>query len=217
MSQIWMSHVTHMDEACHTYEYILSHIWVSHVTLINTFCHAYESGKNCCLLRIIVNYCQLQKRPMIWIWVQLLREFRHFEPQHRFFVPKTCTILVCFHPLNAPQNFNLIKWSEMETIYIPSQTTFLQFTHRLTESRSYPDSKQKNKQGLYQSHSMCDYMWHLWRSQNVTNSNLWPCLFLSIFFIFFSKTDLVTFWSQNVTNGQAFKCDWHKPVSVSVF
>jgi len=31
---IWMSHVTHMNESCHTYEWAMSHIWMSHVTHI---------------------------------------------------------------------------------------------------------------------------------------------------------------------------------------
>ena len=33
MSHIWMSHVTHMNESCHTYEWVMSHIWMSHVTM----------------------------------------------------------------------------------------------------------------------------------------------------------------------------------------
>jgi len=32
MSHIWMSHVTHMNESCHTYEGVMSHMWMSHVT-----------------------------------------------------------------------------------------------------------------------------------------------------------------------------------------
>ena len=41
------------------------------------------------------------KEPDDWIWMQLLGTFVHwhFAPQHRFFVPKNCTILVCFHGL----------------------------------------------------------------------------------------------------------------------
>jgi len=44
-----------------------------------------------------------QKRPTIWIWVQLLWAFGHghFEPQCRFLVPNNCAILVCFHPLTS--------------------------------------------------------------------------------------------------------------------
>jgi len=29
MSHIWMSHVTHINESCHTYEWVMSHIWMS--------------------------------------------------------------------------------------------------------------------------------------------------------------------------------------------
>jgi len=30
-----MSHVTHMNESCHTYEWVMSHVWMSHGTHIN--------------------------------------------------------------------------------------------------------------------------------------------------------------------------------------
>ena len=42
LSHIWMSHVTHMNESCHTYEWVMSHIWMSHVTHMNEVCHTYE-------------------------------------------------------------------------------------------------------------------------------------------------------------------------------
>ena len=58
MSHIWMSHVTHMNESCHTYEWVMSrrhaihlrHLvlrldtrWrMSHVTHMNESCHTYE-------------------------------------------------------------------------------------------------------------------------------------------------------------------------------
>jgi len=40
-SHIWMSHVTHVNESCHTYR-VMSHIWMSHVTHINQSRHTYE-------------------------------------------------------------------------------------------------------------------------------------------------------------------------------
>ena len=43
MSHLWMSHVTLMNESCHTYEWVMSHIWMSHVTLMNESCHTYET------------------------------------------------------------------------------------------------------------------------------------------------------------------------------
>ena len=42
MSHIWMSHVTHMNESCHTHEWVMSHTWMSHVTHINESCHTHE-------------------------------------------------------------------------------------------------------------------------------------------------------------------------------
>jgi len=46
LSHIWMSHVTHMDESCHPYEWViahvewvLSHIWMSHVPHVHVYTH----------------------------------------------------------------------------------------------------------------------------------------------------------------------------------
>ena len=39
---MWMSHVTLMDESCHTYEWVMSHSWMSHVTLMNESCQTHE-------------------------------------------------------------------------------------------------------------------------------------------------------------------------------
>jgi len=69
------------------------------LTIIAIFLCVELSYTDCSLIWIMADYCRPQKRRMIWIWVQLLQEFLHFESQHRFFVPKNCTILVCFHPL----------------------------------------------------------------------------------------------------------------------
>ena len=37
-----MSHSTHMNEACLTYEWVMSHIWMSHVTRMNESFHTHE-------------------------------------------------------------------------------------------------------------------------------------------------------------------------------
>jgi len=37
-----MSHVTHMNGSCHTYEWVMSHIWMSHVTHMNVSYHTYK-------------------------------------------------------------------------------------------------------------------------------------------------------------------------------
>ena len=42
MSHIWMRHVTHLNEACHTCEWGMSHRWMRHVTHVNEACHTYE-------------------------------------------------------------------------------------------------------------------------------------------------------------------------------
>ena len=63
MSYIRMSHVTHMNESCHTYEWVMAHIWMGHVThewviphiwlshvthaLLSHVTHIYESCHTC--------------------------------------------------------------------------------------------------------------------------------------------------------------------------
>jgi len=42
MSHIWMSHVTHMNESCNSYEWVTSRIWMSHVTYMNASYHTHE-------------------------------------------------------------------------------------------------------------------------------------------------------------------------------
>jgi len=51
-SHVWMSHVTVMNESCHTCEWVTSHLWMSHVTiwmshviLMNESHHTYECVK----------------------------------------------------------------------------------------------------------------------------------------------------------------------------
>jgi len=42
MSHVRMSHVTHTNVSCHTYECVMSHIQMSHVTRTNVSCHTYK-------------------------------------------------------------------------------------------------------------------------------------------------------------------------------
>jgi len=42
VTNIWMSHVTHMDKSCHTYGWVMSHMWMSHVKHVKESCHTYE-------------------------------------------------------------------------------------------------------------------------------------------------------------------------------
>ena len=42
MSNVSMSHVTHMNVSCHAYKWVVWHVWMSHVTYMNESCHTYE-------------------------------------------------------------------------------------------------------------------------------------------------------------------------------
>ena len=41
-----MSHVSHMNESCLWYEWVMSLIWMSHVSHMKKACHTYEWGKD---------------------------------------------------------------------------------------------------------------------------------------------------------------------------
>jgi len=43
MSRMWRSHVTQMNESCHTYEFVLAHRRMSHVTHRNESCRIWTS------------------------------------------------------------------------------------------------------------------------------------------------------------------------------
>jgi len=45
---IWMSHVTHTNESCQTYESVTSHVWMSYVTHMNESCGTYECVLHMC-------------------------------------------------------------------------------------------------------------------------------------------------------------------------
>ena len=47
-SHISMSHVTYINESCHTYQWVMSHIPFSHATHMNESCHMYQWVKTSC-------------------------------------------------------------------------------------------------------------------------------------------------------------------------
>ena len=48
MSHVRMSHVTHINESCHTYEWVMSHIWRIRDTHMKESCYMYEGVTNSC-------------------------------------------------------------------------------------------------------------------------------------------------------------------------
>jgi len=44
---IWMIHLTHLNESCHTSEWVMSHIWMIHVTHVQESCHTFEWCHTC--------------------------------------------------------------------------------------------------------------------------------------------------------------------------
>ena len=53
MSRISMNHVAHMNESCHTYEWVVSHIWLSHVTYMSGICDVPHTYRNTCRFRLV--------------------------------------------------------------------------------------------------------------------------------------------------------------------
>jgi len=52
------SHVTHMNESRHTYEWVMSHIWMSHVTHMNESCHTSSARAPCwSFLKVTTGIC----------------------------------------------------------------------------------------------------------------------------------------------------------------
>ena len=53
-SHVWRSHVTRMNESCHTQEWVMSHAWMSNATCMNESCHTHwwvmsHAGQQSCL------------------------------------------------------------------------------------------------------------------------------------------------------------------------
>ena len=48
-----VNHVTHINESCHAYEWVMSHIWMSHVTHMDDSRHSYEHVNDSCVAWII--------------------------------------------------------------------------------------------------------------------------------------------------------------------
>jgi len=67
------SHVTHMNESCHTYEWVMSHIWMIHVTNMNESCHKYEwvvlHTDGVCTQQQLSRSCRTYEWVMSHIWM----------------------------------------------------------------------------------------------------------------------------------------------------
>jgi hypothetical protein len=72
MPHIWLSHATHTNESCHTYDWVISHIWLRRVTrcaarypaLIES-CHAYDVALCCNVLQRVAVRCSALQRAVV--------------------------------------------------------------------------------------------------------------------------------------------------------
>ena len=87
MSRIWMCQVTHMNESCHASEWVMSRIWMSHVTYMNESCHISE----CVMSRIWMSHvthlnesCHVYEWVMSHIWLSHVRPAGVYETPARY-------------------------------------------------------------------------------------------------------------------------------------
>jgi len=89
-----LRHVTHMNESCRTYEWVMSHIWMSHVTRMNESCHTYEWFMS----RTWMDYNTLMNESWhIYEWVtshMRITHGIHVWLRHVMYMDKSCHIFM---------------------------------------------------------------------------------------------------------------------------
>jgi len=65
-----MSHVTHINESCHTYQWVMSHISMSHVTRMNESCHTYQWVMSHVYFNFGTSgFCRCLHDLEVWYWI----------------------------------------------------------------------------------------------------------------------------------------------------
>jgi len=95
-----MSHVTHIDESCHTYERVTSHIWMSLVTHMKESCHTYTCEWIMSLLFHTEAFLEALHHHVIWrhlgplessvIWKKKRREHEKRWISHATHMNESC-------------------------------------------------------------------------------------------------------------------------------
>jgi len=111
VSHMWMSHFTHVNESCHTYErvmscvfrhvnescytckWVVSQMWMSHVTHMNVSCHAYsDMSEPCRVLQCVAVCCSVMQCVAVCCSV-MSRVFRHVRAMQS--VAVCCSVMQC--------------------------------------------------------------------------------------------------------------------------
>jgi len=79
VSHRWISRVTHMNESCHTYEWVVSHMWMSRVTHMNESCHTCEWVVSHMWMSRVTQMNELWHR---YEWVMSLQWMSHVTPMN---------------------------------------------------------------------------------------------------------------------------------------
>jgi len=93
MSHVWRSHVTHMNESCRTYEWVVSHILISHVAQMNSLqqsaqvwsyithmggsYHTYEWVMSHTWMNHVTHINGLEQSPQVWSYITHMGGSRH--------------------------------------------------------------------------------------------------------------------------------------------
>ena len=93
MSHVWRSHVTHMNESCRTYEWVVSHILMSHVAQMNSLQqsaqvwsyithmggsrHTYEWIMSHIWMSHVTHINDLEQSPQEWSYITHMKGSRH--------------------------------------------------------------------------------------------------------------------------------------------
>ena len=99
----WMSHATHVNESCHTYEWIMAHVWLSHATrkkesFYSTVAleHFYGWVMSHEFVRHLTHrneMCHTLKWVMALVWMSLVMPFHTYEQwRWSIFMNESCHI-----------------------------------------------------------------------------------------------------------------------------
>ena len=150
MSHMWISHVTHVNESCHTCGWVMSHMWMSHVTPRNKSCSARSASTHTneiyiymciyvyiCIYRYIYVYIHTYTYIYIHIYIHIYMYTYICTHTHKWEWEIVC-IIACWHDIfflliheqafgtaiccGVPRAFHGRTWPISGMFYLENQT-----------------------------------------------------------------------------------------------
>jgi len=196
--QIWLGHVTHIDESCHTYEWFVSHIWINRVTHMNDSCHTYELVMSHIWMSLVTHMnesCHTYESVMSHIWMI------HGTPRMSYVTHKNESCYTCeramshiwmSHMAHMKESCHKYEWVSNALCYkysdiilrtwichvawhIPSSSTArLQYVHRVTHMNELCHANEcvvpHDARGIM-SHTWISHVTHMIASYHMTHSH----------------------------------------------